>query len=325
MAANSATNRPMTGFEWSLLLTMSVFWGGSFFFVGVAVKELPPLTIVVCRVVLAAFALHLVIRLMRVKLPNSRRVWGAYFGMGLLNNAIPFTLIVWAQAHIASGVASILTATTPLFTVIVTHFLTSDEKMTSGRLAGVLIGFVGVAVMIGGTALQSLGVNVVAQMACLSAAISYAFAGVFGRRFKAMGIAPMATATGQVTASSIILLPGMLIVDQPWNMHSPSANGLAALLGLALLSTAVGYILYFRILATAGATNVLLVTFLNPVSAILLGILVLGETLQAKHVLGMALIGLGLAAIDGRPWRALIRTLAPRDNAASGKVDGDGI
>ncbi len=325
MAANTGTNRPMTGFEWSLLLTMSVFWGGSFFFVGVAVKEFPPLTIVVCRVMLAAFALHLVIRLMKVELPNSRRVWSAFFGMGLLNNVIPFTLIVWAQAPIASGVASILTATTPLFTVIVTHFLTSDEKMTSGRLAGVLIGLVGVAVMIGGTALQSLGVNVVAQMACLGAAISYAFAGVFGRRFKALGIAPMAAATGQVTASSIILLPVMLVVDQPWNMHSPSANGLAALLGLALLSTAVGYILYFRILATAGATNVLLVTFLNPVSAIHLGILALGETLQGKHVLGMALIGLGLAAIDGRPWRAFMRTLAPRDNSAGGKVDGHGI
>jgi drug/metabolite transporter (DMT)-like permease len=321
MTTRTSTNRPMTGFEWILLLALSILWGGSFFFVGVAVKDLPPLTIVVCRVALAAIVLHLVIRMMRVNLPATKQVWGAFFGMGLLNNVIPFTLIVWGQTHIASGVASILNASAPLFTVIVAHSLTADEKMTGGRLIGVLIGLIGVAVMIGSAALQSLGVNVIAQLACLGAAISYAFAGVFGRRFKAMGIAPMATATGQVTASSVILLPLMLVVDQPWTLPSPSVNTIAALLGLAILSTAIAYILYFRILATAGATNLLLVTFLIPVSAILLGILVLGETLQVKHVLGMLLIGLGLAAIDGRPWRAL----AARNMATSENLDGDGI
>jgi drug/metabolite transporter (DMT)-like permease len=128
MKTTMGTNRSMTRFEWGLLLTLSLLWGGSFFFVGVAVKELSPLTIVVCRVALAALALHLVIRLMGVKLPNSRRVWGALFGMGLLNNVIPFTLIVWGQTHIASGVASILNAATPLFTVLVAHFLTSKRK-----------------------------------------------------------------------------------------------------------------------------------------------------------------------------------------------------
>lgn len=318
MTASTIANRPMSGFEWSLLLALSVLWGGSFFFVGIAVKELPPLTIVVCRVALASIALLLVIRLLNVELPSSKRVWGAFFGMGLLNNVIPFTLIVWAQTHIGGGVASILNATTPLFTVIVAHFLTSDDKMTGGRLAGALIGLVGVAVMIGGAALQSLGADLIAQLACLGAAISYAFAGVFGRRFKRMGIAPMATATGQVTASSIMLVPVMLIIDQPWTNTWPSANTVFALLGLALLSTAVAYILYFRLLSTAGATNLLLVTFLIPVSAILLCILVLGEVLQAKHVLGMALIGLGLAASDGRPWRAYVRIFVPRESAAGG-------
>ncbi|MBI3435126.1 MAG: EamA family transporter [Proteobacteria bacterium] len=315
----------MTGIEWAQLLTLSALWGSSFFFVGVAVKELPPLTIVVLRVALAALALNVIARLMGVKLPSDGRVWAAFFGMGLLNNVIPFALIVWGQTHIASGVASILNATTPLFTVIVAQFLTSDEKMTGGRCAGVLIGFVGVAIMIGGAAIQSLGVNVMAQLACIAAAISYAFAGVFGRRFKAMGIAPMATATGQVTASSLMLLPAMLVVDQPWGMHFPSFDTIAALLGLALLSTAVAYILYFRILATAGATNLLLVTFLIPVSAILLGVLVLGETLQAKHIFGMALIGAGLAAIDGRPWRTLSRLLLPRKTGTSSSFHGNGI
>jgi drug/metabolite transporter (DMT)-like permease len=295
----------MTGLEWSLLLGLSVLWGGSFFFVGVAVKELPPLTIVVCRVTLAALALHIVIRVLGVKIPGGKRVWGAFVGMGLLNNVVPFTLIVWGQTHIASGVASILNATTPLFAVVVAHFLTLDEKMTGRRLAGVVIGFAGVAAMIGAEVLQSLGTNVIAQGACLGAAISYAFAGVFGRRFKAMGIAPMATATGQVTVSSIMLFPVMLMVDQPWTMAAPSFDSIAALLGLAFLSTAVAYVIYFRILATAGATNVMLVTFLMPVSAVLLGILVLGEAILIRHFVGMALIGVGLAAIDGQLWRVL--------------------
>ncbi len=175
--------------------------------------------------------------------------------------------------------------------------------MTAGRLLGVLVGLAGVAMMIGGDALGTFGLDILAQLACLAAGISYAIAGVFGRRFQAMGITPLATATGQITASSILLLPIMLIADKPWTLAMPGIATLGALVGVAALSTALAYILYFRILATAGATNLLLVTFLIPVSAILLGVLVLHEVLLAKHFLGMAMIGLGLAAIDGRPWR----------------------
>jgi drug/metabolite transporter (DMT)-like permease len=227
--------------------------------------------------------------------------------MGVLNNVVPFTLIVWGQSHIASGVASILNATTPLFTVLVAHVLTAEERLTSARIAGVVLGLIGVAVMVGEAAIAALGVDVLAQLACLAAALSYAFAGIYGRRFKAMGVTPIATAAGQVTASSALLLPIMLLVDQPWTLPMPSMTAILALIGVAALSTALAYILYFRILATAGATNLLLVTFLIPVSAILLGVLVLGETLALKHVIGMALISLGLAAIDGRLWRALRR------------------
>ncbi|KXF78679.1 ABC transporter permease [Paramesorhizobium deserti] len=311
MAAAAPVNRPMTAFEWALLLVLSVLWGGSFFFVGVAVKELPPLTIVVSRVALAALALHLVIRVMGMRLPRTREVWAAFLGMGLLNNVVPFCLIVWGQTHIASGVASILNATTPLFTVVVAHCLTADEKMTGGRLFGVLAGFTGVAIMIGGAALNASGLGVLAQLGILAAALSYAFAGVFGRRFRAMGIAPLVTATGQVTASSLMLLPLMLIVDRPWALSWPSANAAAAVIGLALLSTALAYILYFRILATAGATNIALVTFLIPVSAIFLGVLLLGERLESRHVAGMTLIAIGLAAVDGRAWRMFKRGRAP--------------
>ncbi|HKQ23907.1 MAG TPA: DMT family transporter [Burkholderiales bacterium] len=307
MPAAVTSNHPMTSLEWSMLLALSVLWGGSFFFVGVAVKELPPLTIVVLRVALAALALLLMIWFLGMRLPRARGTWSAFFGMGFLNNVVPFVLIVWGQTHIASGVASILNATVPLFAMIVAHVFTADDKLTGRRLAGVVVGFVGVAIMIGGAALQGLGVGVMAQLAILAAAISYAFAGVYGRRFQLMGVAPIVTATGQVTASSLMLTPVMLIVDQPWTLPFPSLNTLGALVGLALLSTALGYVLYFRILATAGAINLLLVTFLIPVSAILPGIVVLGETLQPKHLVGMALIGTGLATIDGRPLKAFQR------------------
>jgi drug/metabolite transporter (DMT)-like permease len=304
----------MTPLEWGMLLTLSAVWGGSFFFNEVAVRELPVLTVVVARVGLAAIILFVVLRLRGERMPRSGTVWAAFFGMGLLNNAIPFSLIVGGQQHIASGVASILNASTPLFGVIFAHILTDDERMTGGKLAGVAAGFIGVAVMIGFDALDSLGANVVAQLMCIAAAISYAFAGIFGRRFKAMGITPMTTATGQVIASSIMLVPLMIVVDQPWTLPMPSLAAIGALIGVAAISTALAYVLYFRILATAGATNLLLVTFLIPVSAILLGTLVLGETLQPKHFAGMALIGLGLAAIDGRPSlraRALVRARKP--------------
>jgi drug/metabolite transporter (DMT)-like permease len=314
----------MNVLEWGLLLTLSVLWGGSFFFNGIAVKELPTLTVVVARVMIATIILLVATSAMSVRLPREGSVWATFFGMGLLNNVVPFSLIVWGQAHIASGVASILNATTPLFTVVVAHVLTPDEKMTGGRLVGVLAGFAGVATMIGSDAVASLGIDVVAQVACLAAAVSYALAGVYGRRFKTMGVSPLATATGQVTASSVMLIPIMLLVDKPWTLPLPSTAAILALMGVAALSTALAYILYFRILATAGATNLLLVTFLIPVTAILLGVLALGETLQLKHWMGMALIGLGLAAVDGRPWRALTTALAPPRSTVMGHIDGDG-
>jgi drug/metabolite transporter (DMT)-like permease len=301
----AAVNRQMNLLEWAMLVALSVLWGGSFFFTGVAVKELPPFTIVVLRVGGAALILNVAIRLMGLQMPRQGRVWLAFFVMGFLNNAVPFSLFVWGQTHIASGLASILNATTPLFTVVVAHIFTSDEKMTGNRLAGVLIGLFGVAVMIGrsafgGVGLEHLGESLPAELACLGAALSYGFAGVYGRRFKRLGIAPMLTATGQVTASSVLLLPVALLAEHPWTLPVPSLQVVAALIGIAALSTALAYVLYFRILATAGATNLLLVTFLIPVSAIILGTLVLREPLVGTQLLGMALIGLGLAAIDGR-------------------------
>jgi drug/metabolite transporter (DMT)-like permease len=290
----------MGGREWAMLLALAVLWGGSFFFNAVAVRDLPSFTLVWLRVAVAAAALLLALRLFGQRMPRGGGVWAAFLGMGLLNNVLPFVLIVWGQHRIASGLASILNATTPLFTVLVAHLLTPDEKLTAPKAAGVALGFAGAAAMIGPDALGGLGTGVLAQLACLAGALAYAFAGIFGRRFRRMGVAPLAAAAGQVSASALMLLPVALLVDRPWTLGVPHSATWGAVLGVGLLSTALAYVLYFRILAVAGATNLLLVTFLIPVSAILLGALVLDETLLSRHFLGMALIGAGLAFIDGR-------------------------
>ena len=211
--------------------------------------------------------------------------------MGLLNNAVPCSLIVWGQSHIPSGLSAVFNATTPLWAVLLAHFLTDNEKLTPTRLAGLLAGLAGVAAMIGPAALRSLGSDVLAQGAILLAALSYASAGLYGRRFSAWGVAPMATATGQVLASSLLMLPLALLIDQPWRLPLPGGTVIAALLGLAGLSTALGYTLYFRILATAGTTNLQLVTFLIPPSAMLMGVLWLGESVSPSQWLGLTLIG----------------------------------
>jgi drug/metabolite transporter (DMT)-like permease len=297
----------MSPLEWGLLLLLSTVWGGSFFFAAVALREVGPLTVTISRVLIAAILLHAFIRLTGLRMPADGRTWAAFFGMGLLNNAIPFSLIFWGQTHIASGLASVLNATTPLFTVVVAHFLTSNEKLTPGRGLGVLIGFAGVVVMIGTDLLDGLSENLLAQFAVLGAAVAYAFATIYGRRFRQLP--PICTAAGQVTASTILMLPVALIVEQPWTLPIPGWQTIAALAALGAVCTAFAYGLYFQILRTAGSTNISLVTFLVPVSALLLGMLVLGERLEPKHFLGMALIGIGLAAIDGRPWRLLANSL----------------
>lgn len=295
----------MTARVWAWLLSLAVLWGCTYFFAKVALGELAPLSVVVGRVAIAALALNLVLAASVGSLFQRNVPWRTFFAMGLLNNLVPFALIFWGQTQIASALAAILNATTPLFTLIVAHFLTQDERITPVKLAALVVGIGGVAVLMGPDALAS-GHGFWGQIACLGAALSYAFAGIYGRRFKTMGIAPLDAAAGQLTASTMLILPIMLVVDRPWLLPSfPSATVWASLAGLALLSTALAYVLYFRILAAAGATNLLLVTFLIPPTAILLGTVFLGEHLLPRHLAGMALIGLSLAAIDGRVLRFL--------------------
>jgi drug/metabolite transporter (DMT)-like permease len=297
----------MNGSDWLIMLVLAVIWGGAFFFIGVAVRHVPPLTYVWLRVTIAAVALWIFVKARGGSLDLPRQVWGSIVLLAILNNALPFTLFGWGQTHIASGLASILNATTPIWGVLVAHFFTVDERMTSRKIAGVLLGFGGVATMIGPSLLSDIGSGALAQLACVGAALSYAFAGVWARRFKRLGISPLSITTGQLTAAAIVMLPVSMLAEHPWTRALPPMSAWAAITALAVLCTAFGYVLYFKLIDGAGATNAMLVTLLVPPVAILLGSLFLGETLAPQDFAGLALIALGLAAIDGRLLTKLSR------------------
>ena len=288
--------------EWAMLVLLSIFWGGAFFFVEIALRGFQPLALVFLRVTIAALILLLVVYIRGHRIPTSLKTWGAYFVMGALNNALPFSLIVWGQTRIDSGVASILNATTPIFTVLLAHFLTSDEHLTIRKFIGVLIGFCGVFLMMSPELQNGFSWRGLGLIAVLGAAISYSLAGIFGKRFKQEH--PMVTSTGMLICSSIMMAP-LAIFSGSLGASVLSPQAIAAVLGIAAISTAMAYLLYFRILASAGATNVLLVTFLIPVSALLLGIGVLGEVIHVFEYAGMGGIFMGLIVIDGRVLKLL--------------------
>ena len=305
-AFQPASSLTMTPLTWAMLVLLSLCWGGSFFFIGIAVTELPTFTIVVLRVGLAALALWAVVLASATAIPGNQSFWRAIALMAVINSILPFLLIVWGQSHVPSSLASIFIATTPLFGVLLAHFMTSDERMTLPRVVSVVCGFAGVVVLIGPGLLGDLGTNLLAQLAILGSAVCYALSGVYGRRFSREGVSPLATATGQLTVSTVLLLPFALYIDRPWALAMPSLAASVAVLGVALVSTAFAFLLYFRILATAGANNLMLVNFLVPVSAIMLGVSILHEALKTEHLIGIALIFIGLALRDGK-LLALIR------------------
>ncbi|MCP4291699.1 MAG: DMT family transporter [bacterium] len=299
---NSPIEAKMGIKEWIMLFILSVLWGGSFFLIELVVTELPTLLIVLFRVVLAAVTLWIFVFYKGLAVPTSLSLWRQFIIMGLINNVLPFSLIIWGQTHITSGLASILNSTAPLFTVFIAGVWLQDEKISKNKLLGAIFGFLGTIVMVGSSVFDGFGVKVFAQLAILGAALSYSFAGVYGRRFKAQGVHPVIAAAGQVSASALVLFPVVLMFDGFKNISVPGIQVVVALVVLAVLSTAVAYVLYFQILASSGATNLVLVTFLIPVSAVLFGTIILGEKLQLVHVLGMGIIAIGLVAIDGRLW-----------------------
>jgi len=285
-----------------MLVLLSVLWGGSYFLVEIALVEWSPLLIVAVRIVIASIVIWGIVLAAGLPVPRSWPAWIAFFWMGVLNNVLPFLLIVWGQKAIESGLAAILTAAAPIFSVIVAGVWLKDEPATRSKLLGAVLGIIGVAVLIGPSALAGFDVNLLAQFAVLGAALSYAFAGVYARRFARLSIDPIVVAAGQLLMSSLIMILLALAFAEPNQVIESSGTVWIAVVLMAVFSTALAYILYFRLLASAGATNAILVTLLIPVTAILLGALILDERLQWLHFLGMAVIGLGLLVIDGRLW-----------------------
>lgn len=284
--------------DWLLIVLLGTIWGGSFFFARVAVQEIPPFTLVLLRVAIAAAALHLYLALRGPSFRAALPLAASFFGMAILNNVIPFSLMFAGQTAIGAGLASVLNATTPFWTMLLANTFLADEKLTGRKVLGIVLGIAGTAVMVGPGIVAGLGGPVWAKLALIGTALSYGFAFIFARRFK--GVAPPVMATGQLTASTLIMIPVVFLIDGTGGFVDVSANAWWSVMGLALLATAFAYILYFTILSSAGATNASLVTLIVPVSAILLGTVFLSETLERFEMAGIALIGLGLVIVDGR-------------------------
>lgn len=290
--------RRMGALEWILLLTLSVIWGGSFFFNAIALKELPPLVVVWGRITVGCLGLLGVIALSDIEIRPHLSRWRQFLILGVLNTFIPFSLIVWGQQHIDSGLAAVINATTPAFTILVTHFFTTDEHASIRKFLGAFIGLGGVAMLIGSDALTGLGSHVWGQLAVMGAALCYATASTYARRL--VGTPPVVLAFGQLLGSTIVMTPVVLILCRPWELPTPGMNVISAVIGLGLVCSTLAYLIYFRILTTSGATNLSLVTLLIPVSASALGITFLNEPFTWRLATGMLIICIAAALIDGR-------------------------
>ncbi|MBI1244337.1 MAG: EamA family transporter [Alphaproteobacteria bacterium] len=301
----NAAIRRLDSTAWGLLLLLSVLWGGSFLYVKLALAELPPVTIITLRIVFGGLALLAILRLRGVRMPRDFKVWRGFLVLAIANAIVPFTLIAWGQREISAGLAAIINSATPLWTMLLAHFFTADERLNGSRAAGIVIGFAGVVLLVGPDALEGLGAAVLAQLACVAATVSYGVALVWGRRFR--GVDGGAVAAGQFLTAAPIAIVLSAVIDRPWTLAMPGPLTIAAIVGLVLLSTAAAYIVYFRLMQTYGAGNASLVTMLIPPSAMLLGAAFLGEAIEARSLGGFALLAAGLAVVDGRILRAIRR------------------
>ena len=295
----------MTGSAWGQMMLLASIWGGSFLAIRIALDDIAPLTVVAHRTLWAMLVLWGVVALMRLPLPRAPRVWFGFLGMGLLNNVIPFSLMAWGQLHIETGLTSILNASTAIFGVIAAALFFADERITARKSVGVVLGFFGVATAIGLDNFRNFDLRSLAQLSIIGGTIAYALAGVWARHFLS-GLAPQVAAAGMLSGATLITLPLAWWVDGPLRLDLPPAT-LLAIGYYAIVATAGAYLLYYRVLAIAGAGNLMLVTLLVAPVAITLGAVVRGEALGPNAFAGFALLALGLAILDGRLWAMLRR------------------
>ncbi len=283
---------------WAELFLLGLIWGGSFLAIRLSLDEVPFVTSVAHRVTWAALLLWAYVALRRLPLPRDPKTWAALLVMGLLNNVIPFSLMAWGQLHIPTGLTSVFNAGTAVFGVLFAALLLRDERLTGRKLLGTALGFAGVATAIGLDSLRSFDITSLAQLAVVGGTLSYALAGVWAR-VRLTAVTPSVAAAGMLTGSALIMGPAAVLIDGVPSF-ALSATALGAIGYYVVFATAGAYLLYYRILAAAGSANTMIVTLLIPPVSILLGALVLGESLSANVYVGLALLGLGLMVLDGR-------------------------
>ncbi len=303
VAAPLTAQKTMSTAAWGWLLLLGALWGMSFVFIKVAIVEIQPLTLVFLRTLLAALVLFAVCRMTGVRMPTSFKAWRDYAILGFFSSSLAFSLIFWAQQFIDASLSSILIAATPFFTVLLAGFILSDERFTARKIIGVIIGLAGVTLVIGPRYLLGLGGSLTAELAVLLAAGAYAIASIWGRRFA--GEPPLATATGQISTSAVMLLPLALLFEDPLRMDTPSWSVIGAVIALAVLCTALTYLIFFHVLKMAGASNASLVGLVIPAFTMLFAVPLLGEEITLLKIAGMLVIAIGMMVLDGRPLAAV--------------------
>ncbi|HEY6027539.1 MAG TPA: EamA family transporter [Pseudolabrys sp.] len=286
--------RPNTGLELVLLLALATLWGASYTFIKIGVATIPPVTLIAARTLIAGAVLVVVIRSRGLRLPGDAASWRRFLTQACLNSVVPFTLIAWAERSVDAGLATILNSTSPIFTFLLTAAVTRHEAVTARKLIGVIAGIAGTAAIVGTQALDGLGREVWAQLAIVVATICYAGAAIFGRGFKSLD--PMMPAAGSMLCGAAILVPASLVIDRPWTL-APSAASLAALAGLSLVSTALAFVIYFRLVQTLGSVGTTAQAYLRVPIGVGIGALILGESLTPIAWAGLVCVLVGVAAM----------------------------
>lgn len=277
-----------------LLLTLSTLWGASYTFIRVGVETIPPLTLIAARTLIAGSVLLSWMRLRRIPMPRDLAVWRRFFVQALLNSVVPFTLIAWAERSVEAGLATILNSASPVLAFAGTWLITRHEQVTPCKLFGVVAGLAGISLVVGVGAFEGLGRQLVPQLAIVAATVCYAGAAIYGRAFK--GLSPEAPAAGSLIVGAIVLVPASVVVDRPWTLH-PSPHSLMALAALAVFSTALAFVIYFRLVQTLGSVGTTAQAYLRVPIGVGISIVLLGESLSASAWLGLACVVAGVAAM----------------------------
>lgn len=284
----------------ALLLALATLWGASYTLIKIGVATVPPITFIAARTLIAGGILFAILHLRGLKLPGDGATWKRFMFQACLNSVIPFTMIAWAEQTVDAGLATILNSTSPIFTFLLTVFLTQHEPATARKLFGVVAGIIGICLIVGVEAFNGLGRDLWAQLAIVGATMSYAIAAIYGRGFK--GLDPMMPAAGSLICGAAILFPLSLLIDQPWTL-APSVNSMWALLGLSVFSTALAFVIYFRLLRSLGSVGTTSQAYLRVPIGVGIAILFLGETPTSSMLAGLLCVIVGVAAMTIPPRR----------------------